>query len=44
MEENKTIYAAVIRATAEAFFAEVKRLGLTGGWDDEMIEQEAGQK
>jgi acyl-[acyl carrier protein]--UDP-N-acetylglucosamine O-acyltransferase len=32
--ENKTIYADVVRATADAFAASVKRLGLTGGWDE----------
>ena len=32
-DEGKYLYAVTVRAAAEAFAAEVKRQGKTGGWD-----------
>ena len=33
-DEGKYLYAVTVRAAAEAFAAEVKRQGKTGGWDN----------
>ena len=33
-DEGKTLYARTVRAAAEAFAAEVRRQGKTGGWDN----------
>ena len=32
-DEGKYLYAVTVRAAAEAFAAEIKRQGKTGGWD-----------
>ena len=32
-DEGKYLYAITVRAAAEAFAAEIKRQGKTGGWD-----------